>query len=72
VNVRIETKARGGGWDQPVVIVHPDIATARLYATVIVNAFYKELRLHTRATIGDNGPDDPRWAEGEVVYERGG
>jgi hypothetical protein len=80
VNVRIETKNPGGGWDQPIVIVHPDLPTARRYATVIVDALYRELRLRARATVGDNGPDEPRerWGEVadhgnvEVVYERGG
>jgi len=80
VNVRIETRNRGGGWDQPIVIVHPDLQTARKYATVIVDALYRELRIQARATVGDNGPDEPseRWGEVadhgnvEVMYERGG
>jgi len=80
VNVRIETKRPGGGWDQVIVVVHPDLSTARKYATAIVDALYQKFRLRARATVGDNGPDEPRERWGEVadhgnvtvMYERGG
>ena len=80
MNVRIETKRPGGGWDQVIIVVHPDRDTARKYAEMIVDVLYQRLGIRARATVGDNGPDEPRDRWGEVgdrsgvsvMYERGG
>lgn len=70
MNVRIEVRESSGGWEQPVVVIHPDPEVARRYAVVIVDALRTALRKPARATIGDN-ENHERWAEGEVVYARG-
>ncbi len=76
MNVRVETR-RNGAWDQPVVIVHPDMATARRYGVVIADALYRELGIPVRLTVGDNPIGVEAWGEAEkpgieVVYQRGG
>lgn len=75
MNVRVELR-RNGAWDQPVVIVHPDMETARRFGTIIADALYNELRIPTRLTIGDNPTESGAWGEAgepgvEVVYSRG-
>jgi len=76
VNVRVETR-RNGAWDQPVVIVHPDLETARRYGTIIADALYAAERIPVRLTIGENYIGSDAWGEAdrpgiEVVYQRGG
>jgi hypothetical protein len=76
VNVRVETRANGG-WDQPIVIVHPDMKTAREYGIVIADALYRRFQIPVRLTVGDNPVGSPAWGEAgepgvEVVYQRGG
>ncbi len=76
MNVRVETR-RNGAWDQPIVIVHPDLRTAREYGIVIADALYQRFRIPVRLTIGDNPVGSEAWGEAdkpgvEVVYERGG
>jgi hypothetical protein len=70
MNVRIETKGRGG-FDQPIVVVHPDQEEARELAVTICDALFERRRIVCRATIGDNPPESGKWGEGEVVYSRG-
>lgn len=77
MNVRVETYRRGGGWDQPIVIVHPDLATARRYGEIIADALYTQLGIPVRLTVGDNPPGVEAWGEADrpgidVVYQRGG
>jgi len=71
VNVRVEVRESAGGWEQPVIVVHPDPEVARRYAVVIVDALRAAIGKPVRATIGDNPPESGRWGEGEVVYARG-
>ena len=77
MNVRVETRRRGtAAWDQPIVIVHPDLETARKYGIIIADALHGELGLPVRLTVGDNPVGSPAWGEAgepgiDVVYSRG-
>ncbi len=76
MNVRVETR-RNGAWDQPIVIVHPDMKTAREYGVVVADAIYSRFRIPVRLTVGDNPTVSGVWGEAEragveVVYQRGG
>lgn len=75
MNVRVETR-RNGAWDQPILIVHPDMALAREYGEIIADALYAKLRIPVRLTIGENYIGSEAWGEAdkpgvEVVYQRG-
>lgn len=75
MNVRVETR-RNGAWDQPVIIVHPDMKTAREYGEVIADALYTAFRIPVRLTVGENYIGTDAWGEAdqpgvEVVYQRG-
>lgn len=70
VNIRVEVRESAGGWEQPILVTHPDPETARRYAVLICDAIRSRVGKPARATVGDNPPESGKWAEGEVVYDR--